>query len=129
MDLTVESSSFIANNATLKGGAFALNHHELFTHDLTFDFNVTTNHYSGNEAEQGGALYFNYEPPTLPENYTTYFENNLATSGYGHDIASYPFRIEFNNVSANYSSGVDLTEPFIAQLLDFNGQVVSTSSG
>lgn len=92
--------------------------------------NVTNCTFSNNIAvSQGGAINYSYRRPVLSVN--TY-ENNTAV--YGPDIASYPFKITFEDTNStqmhleNIGSGIGLDTPLKLIVKDYDNQTMLLAS-
>ena len=119
--IRIINSKFI-NNTAISGGAISFECTSLDSCNL----NINTTTFDANRAaSQGGAIYYNYNRPTI---INTMFTNN--TANYGPDFASYAVSIIMNgNISAqmiidNMVSGVQYDQEAKLSVIDFDNQTM-----
>ena len=119
--ISIINSKFI-NNTAIRGGAISFECTSLDSCNL----NIRTTTLSSNHAtNQGGAIFYNYNRPTI---INTTFGNN--TANYGPDFASYAVSIIMNdNISAqmvinNMVSGVQYDQDVKLSAIDFDNQTI-----
>ena len=119
--ISIINSKF-KNNTAISGGAISFECTSLDSCNL----NISTTTFSSNHAtSQGGAIYYNYNRPTI---INTTFANNTAS--YGSDFASYAVSIIMNgNISTqmvinNMVSGVQYDQGIKLSIIDFDNQTM-----
>ena len=119
--ISIINSKFI-NNTAISGGAISFECTSLDSCNL----NISTTTLSSNRAtSQGGAIYYNYNRPTI---INATFTNNTAS--YGPDFASYAVSIIMNNnistkmVINNMVSGVQSDQDVKLSAIDFDNQTM-----
>ena len=119
--IRIINSKFI-NNTAISGGAISFECTSLDSCNL----NISTSTFDSNSAtSQGGAIYYNYNRPTI---INTTFVNNTAS--YGPDFASYAVSIIMNgNISTqmiidNMVSGVQYDQDVKLSVIDFDNQTI-----
>ncbi|CAI2370626.1 unnamed protein product [Moneuplotes crassus] len=123
--ITIANSTFISNQA-FKGGAIAFE----CSSRQKCKLDISGSNFSNNIGyEEGGAIYYNYQPPTMHQ---TIFSNNSAS--YGPNLASYPYRIGLKGSTTldpillqDIGSGI-LGDALELVLYDYNNQVMNLDS-
>ena len=123
--ISIINSKFI-NNIAISGGAISFECTSLDSCNL----NINTTTFSSNRAtSQGGAIYYNYNRPTISN---TIFSNNNAY--YGYDFASYAVRVVMDgNMNPemtifNAASGIQYDQEVKFSLIDYYNQTMSLNS-